>query len=811
MPSFGRLLRMNRAELAFRGRQLGRIALERVNVAAGRERWRRDRLAAILSDRCDGVASARAAASGGQWTRAHELLSAHFSQREPRFPLDPARRQTLAEAIRERFPQAAIQAGAMASPIVEHRFDLLGYSQLSFASSGSPVNWHVDPVHARRAPRRFWSDVPYLDPACGDHKIIWELNRHQHWLALGRAAWLTGDPPYGRAFRSELASWLEANPPLLGINWASMLEVGLRTISWVWALHFFCADANDDDAREPWLIDLLVGLDRQLDHITHHLSTYFSPNTHLLGEGVALYVAGRALPELASARRWESIGREVLLHEARAQVLDDGGHVELSLHYHRYALDFYLLALAVARRTGDPDAERLSEVTSRLASFCRAMADERGCLATIGDDDGGMVFPICGREPRDVRDSLGISAALLDQPYLAVGPVSEEVIWMLGGVGEVRARSGEPPPASCVLGRSGYVVIRAGRDHAILDAGRHGFLNGGHAHSDALSMVLSLDARPLLIDPGTATYTMAPAVRDRFRATAMHNTLVVDGRPQSVPAGPFHWATQANASLDVTSFGGTFDYAEAFHNGYAPLVHRRALLRTDDGLWLVADHLHGRGRHDVDAYWHIDPTWRCGRTTSRAAQLLHEDDTSVWLGSTAGHLRRFHGDQDGLGWCSPVYGRTIESTTLRFSYDGCAPLSMVTAIAAGSAVTSLALEVLHTSIDSEDGWHRIAVSISRNDVTDIALFASQTGATVTDSAFRRELHRIATGRGDLITDARAALLTLSPRGEPSALILVDASAAIWTGVKAFEYAWEAAHDVHLDLAHGSRRFSSCVA
>ena len=25
----------------------------------------------------------------------------------------------------------------------------------------------------------------YLDASCGDHKIIWELNRHQHWLVLG--------------------------------------------------------------------------------------------------------------------------------------------------------------------------------------------------------------------------------------------------------------------------------------------------------------------------------------------------------------------------------------------------------------------------------------------------------------------------------------------------------------------------------------------------------------------------------------------------------------------------------------------------
>src|SRR5207247_2108504 len=130
-----------------------------------------------------------------------------------------------------------------------------------------------DPVHHRHAPRVCWADVPYLDPAIGDHKIIWELNRHQHWLQLGRAWWLTGASRYAHAIVDQMESWIDANPPLTGINWSSMLEIGLRTISWTMAIHLLLteSESGDDPAR---VVDAFIAIDRQLTHVEHHLSSY---------------------------------------------------------------------------------------------------------------------------------------------------------------------------------------------------------------------------------------------------------------------------------------------------------------------------------------------------------------------------------------------------------------------------------------------------------------------------------------------------------------------------------------------------------
>src|SRR5262249_19700314 len=156
---------------------------------------------------------------------------------------------------------------------------------------------------------------------------------HQHWLALGRAWWLTDDVRYRERALDELSHWLGANPPLAGINWASMLELGLRSLSWMWALHVFVEPAFDD--REPWIVDLLTALDGQLSHVERNLSVYFSPNTHLLGEALALYVCGRALPELRASDRRAALGRALLIQEMTRQIAADGGHRERSAHYHR--------------------------------------------------------------------------------------------------------------------------------------------------------------------------------------------------------------------------------------------------------------------------------------------------------------------------------------------------------------------------------------------------------------------------------------------------------------------------------------------
>ena len=849
-----RLRRMGAAELAWRGTAAARTMVGRTRARFVRPGWHREGLVGALAvpEKDDDLQGVRAALSRRQWDEAHGELAGHFARAPRRFVIDRSNKDAVIAHIRTEFPDAAREAAARADRVLAGEYDLLGYRGLRFDSivnstqnplsplspsclASAAIDWHLDPVHGRRPPLTFWSTVPYLTPECGDHKIIWELNRHQHWIALGRAFWLTGDTKYRDRFVTELGSWLDANPPYTGVNWASMLEIGLRSISWVWAIHFFAggtpvvsgfsrtvaadgpakagdyvpedgpaeaghygsgygARGEDGGAERPWLVDLLGALDRQLTHVEQNLSYYFSPNTHLLGEALALYVAGRALPELAASPRREKTGRDILLAEIDRQIGADGGHCERSTHYHRYTLDFYALALSIARITGDETAiGRFEEAVAKLGSAARLLADDHGRMPHIGDDDGGVLLPMIGRAPDDLRDSLAIAAALVERPDLQIGDAPEEAVWMLAGhhsalrnphsaLHNQSAIRNPQSAMSSALPHTGYFVSRSpSGDHLVIDGGPHGYQNGGHAHADALSLTLSVRGLPLLIDPGTGCYTTDPALRERLRSSALHNTLTLDDRPQSVSNGPFHWSHVANSHVHAWRTSDSFDFFDGGHDGYRPVEHRRRVLALHGDLVVVADLVSAAlpsAVHTAAVHWHLDPRWTL-EARGRRAVLARSDDTSVRVGLVVpqGLLEHFVGDAEtGLGWHSPVYGRVERTTTVRVSQSGSAPFWMVSVFDLDPENPVADVEWVPVWAEAGVIAHATAIRITRAASVDHVLFA--------EPSDDRGSWRVA----EFETDARMLFCRTTAEQPLARLALVDGSLVRVAGRRDFQLA-----------------------
>jgi hypothetical protein len=566
----------------------------------------------------------------------------------------------LARLLSERLPDEASRIIFQARKICVHKFDLLGYEDLDY---GQEIDWSLDAVHGIRAPRLVWFRIPFLDfEAVGDHKVTWELNRHQHLVTLAKANLLTGEERYQEEIVAQWLHWYKSNPYPLGINWASALEVAFRSFSWLWVLHLLETRLPEGFA---WEVRRALGVSARF--LDRYLSTYFAPNTHLLGEGVALFFIGTLLPGFRSARRWRELGWRTVCEQLRKQVLPDGMHYEQSIYYHVYALDFFLHARVLAARSGMPIEPEMDQTIARMCESLAALS-QAGAPPRFGDDDGGRLFDGRRNRTEHMLDPLAIASVMFGRGDLRTAAgLTEECLWLFGEEG---VRQFDQLPAvtksamSFRLEASGFCSMLGGSRQITIDGGPHGSGRGGHGHSDALSLQWIAEGRDWLTDPGAFCYVGEE--RSRFRGAAAHNTMRVDGLDQADSAGPFSWRRLPRVRVERWTAGRTLDLFVGSHDGYErllqPVAHRRWVIGWKSGACLVRDEALGTGVHSLEIAWHLGP------------EFVEHGPALAILGAGTGDWSRETGDAD---W-SPVYGVKVKAPLLMFRAETALPAEHVT-------------------------------------------------------------------------------------------------------------------------------------
>ncbi len=601
-----------------------------------------------------------------------------MSAAQPQFFFSSDAVPAICSKLHQLFPETVEQIVERAKRICQHRFDLLGYDAVDY---GPEIDWHCDRVNGKRAPRKPWYQIKYLDFAeVGDSKVTWELSRHQHLVTLAKAYRLSGDDRFATELFRQWHHWHGENPHPVGINWASSLEVSFRSLSWLW-MYFLLAEspAMPPGFRNAWLRALAVSG----HHIDCHLSTYFSPNTHLLGEAVALFFIGTLCPEIPASQTWQQRGWKIVQQEAVRQVRSDGLHFEQSTYYHVYALDFFLHSAVLASVNRLEVPKEFDRTVERMIEAL-AVLGRSGCVPRLGDDDGGRLFDAARNRASDLLDPLAAGAVLFgrgDFKALAGGH-REEMLWLLGeaGLEEFNRIPDKVSDSSTAFQDSGLFVM-TGSNHEwqiVVDAGPLGADSAGHGHADALSITASASDGNLLIDSGTFQYVGSGSERDSFRGTRAHNTLMVGREDQAEPAGPFAWERLPNVEAEGWIAGKTFDLFVGSHDGYSrlpnPVVHRRFVFALKPGLCLVRDLAIGFGEYPLDIYWHLDPELRqsgteadCFVAGKRGLRFLTVKEDG-WSQTVEEHAH------------SPVYGKKETHSVLHLSCTARLPAEFLTLI-----------------------------------------------------------------------------------------------------------------------------------
>jgi len=492
----------------------------------------------------------------------------------------------------------------------------------------------MDPSTGFEWPLRFHADLRAIDLASGsDPKFPWELSTCRHLLTLGQADWLTGDQKYGREFVAQVESWIAANPPYKGINWTCPMAAAMRAISLAWAYCFFSDSPLLPDAFHVRFLNLMHCHGVYIGRNRENLGTV--TNNHYVCNLLGLLYIGELFPILRKSRRWVSAAVNGLTRELQGQVNRDGSDFEASIPYHQFVTDmFFHAAYLIGTLHADAGAvtpaerretagrvlgENFLDRLEKMFEFILAYTRPDGLAPQIGDNDSGRLLHWRGDGYRenDHRNLLATAGEFFDRDDFrsVAGGSCEDSVWLFQGTAKPH-----PPrpyaPDSCAFSDAGIYVMRKGQDYLLVRCAQMGTGGkGGHTHNDNLSFELCADGVSYIVDPGTYTYTGNPRLRNLFRATAYHNSLLVDDREQNTFDDHELFGMRANSHPKVlhwetTPGGDVFvgRLAYASDSSFNSLAHTREI-RFDkrNREWTVKDVVTGSGRHKLAWSFHAAP------------------------------------------------------------------------------------------------------------------------------------------------------------------------------------------------------------
>jgi len=575
-----------------------------------------------------------------------------------------------------------------ADEICAHNFNLLGSGESQVDRELGKIDWHKDFKSGMRwNPRVFYTDTQIIKGSGSDIKVPWELSRFQHLPALGKAYWFTGDEKYAREFVNEIKDWIENNPPQYGVNWTCTMDVAIRIINWIWGYYFF---KDSPEVTNEFLIKFIRSLIIHGRHIRANLERGFLKRNgnHYLSGITGLVYLGVMFPEFKEAKEWHEFGIKELISEMKRQVYPDGVDYEGSISYHRLVNELFLSATLLCLENSITFPSWYMMKLEKMIEFVMYYTKPDGTTPQIGDNDDGRLHVLANYENwnrLDHRYLLSIGAVLFNRPDFkqVAGELHEEAFWLLGEAGLPRF-NGLPNQkrraSSQAFRRGGFYIMRSDNLYMIVDCvSADPKAPSGHKHNSRLSFELFAYDKSFIIDPGAYIYTADKEMRNLFRGTRYHNTVVVDSEEQNRFNEDELFSMGRDATVKVSKWESTdgYDFLDAEHPGYKrfknPVVHRRHIYFNKlEGYWVVKDILRGEGNHQFDLFFHFAPL---------EIGLDNEFPLTVTTRIEGANLALIPLEAEGVsveildGWVSCRYGAKEKAPIVRYSKNSQAPTS----------------------------------------------------------------------------------------------------------------------------------------
>lgn len=610
-----------------------------------------------------------------------------------RFPCARFSHREWREFITRQHPAHADAVLLEAEAILNGRLRILGFE----VQADTPPRWFRNYVQGGQWPALPARQIDYRrGDLAGGVRYCWELNRHGYFLTLAQAWFLTHEHRFAQRLLADWLDWIAQNPPRFGVNWTSMLECALRIHTWCWSLWFL---SECDLLTDQMLRPILGSLWQQTAEIAMNLSIGSSANNHLIGEAAGMWTFSALFPSARHAQRWSRVAHRILSTEIPRQITADGVTVEQAVHYQVFVIEMALHAATLAKHIGESFGQHYSQRMQAGARFLTTLLDSGAHVPHIGDSDDAEVLPFCPVLSSAEYTMVDAVHAIVSQAppttvkgaFLSARPIRGEANTML-------------PAQSTMFAEGGYAVMRdaAGKRVAVVDYGELGWgAIAAHAHADALSITLSANAQPILVDAGTYCYHDEPDWRDAFRSTRYHNTVCVEGQDQSQMLGPFLWGERAHVRVHHWSTADLVDVLVASHDGYRRIgagLHTRWFCWLKPDLWLVVDEVEQSDGRCVEQCWCFSQA--CVPQVAGDTMQMLCAGQAFWVvpvSPVSAHQTRAGAPREG-GWVSPAFGKREPTTHLTLRRAG-EKGRLATLLAIGEA----APEIQRWS-DEPNGW-----------------------------------------------------------------------------------------------------------
>jgi len=511
----------------------------------------------------------------------------------------------------------------IADLLLKGHFPLLGYGTVRL---GIPPAWNCDFISGKRWPE---IDATLIQAVChdgSDVKVPWELSRLQFLPVLAKAHLLTNEQCYRDCAKALLSNWIDQNPVGMGVNWTIAMEVALRAISICLLLDLLWPMRQDEQA---WLRKVTHSLWQHSLYIEAYPEfSHLGRSNHYLSNIVGLLCLATFLegPQAKGRRRYY---QELVEQEIFEQVYEDGGDYEASTGYHVLVTQMFTTALLLTKAGGAVPDGAFVERLRQMYCFPARLTDRMGRLPHVGDCDDGCVellmddlqqmleVPVPQRHSLAISNFLGIGSALFGDYETGA---FDDAAWYGLERRERMASAGNLPirtrDSVALFPRAGVAVARHRNWEVLFFAMPNGCKGkGSHTHNDKLSFVLRVNGEELFGDSGTGVYTRDWTIRNRFRSTAAHNTVLVGGTEQNRISWErdhlFHIGSEAQITPIQSTPTPDGVVLSASHAGYDELkvTHRRRVHLCGDSV-LIEDILSGTGSHEFEVNLHISPLWQ---------------------------------------------------------------------------------------------------------------------------------------------------------------------------------------------------------